>query len=58
MNKKKVPVSEDVEDENKDAADDVIGDVKYKIDGAAGVIEKVKIDWHDWDQIGSDLKRW
>ena len=46
-----------IEDENKDAADDVIGDVKYKIDGAAGVIEKVKIDWHDWDQIGSDLKR-
>ena len=33
------------------------GDVKYKIDGAAG-IEKVKIDWHDWDQIGADIRRY
>jgi hypothetical protein len=50
-------LDKDIENENKDAADDVIGDVKYKIDGAEGVVEKVKIDWHDWDQIGSDVKR-
>ena len=33
------------------------GDIKYKIDGFPGV-ERVKIDWHDWDQIGSDLRRY
>ena len=45
------------EDENQNDIGDVIGDIKYKIDGVPGV-EKVKIDWHDWDQIGSDLRRY
>ena len=35
-----------------------IADEKYKIDGAVkSGAEKIKIDWHDWDQIGSDLRR-
>ena len=32
------------------------GDIKYKIDGFPGV-ERVKIDWHDWDQISAELRR-
>jgi len=46
------------EDDNPNPIGNVIADEKYKIDGAVkNGAEKVKIDWHDWDQIGSDLRR-
>ena len=46
------------EEENPNAIENIFGDVKYKIDGGVNDgVEKVKIDWHDWDQIGSDLRR-
>ena len=32
-------------------------EIKYKVDDG-NEVEKVKIDWHDWDKIGADLRRY
>ena len=42
-----------LEEESSNGEGGIIGDIKYKIDG----VEKVKIDWHDWDRIGEELRR-
>ena len=42
-----------LEEESPNGEGGIIGDIKYKIDG----VEKVKIDWHDWDRIGEELRR-